>query len=372
MNDIVTPTRYAQQRPLRITVVGAGAIGGALAIRLANVGHRVSVLARGATLAALREGPASLTDLDGLHRADLDAYDSDCSDGGDCAAGAAAIGPQDLVILAVKAQSLPALVPTLAPLLGLNTRVMPAVNGLPWWYFQGRGVASRGPHDMLAVAGSRGAPANDTIAAVDPDGVLWRSIAPGRIIGTVVYMTGAMPCAGVYVASNPHRLIIGAIAEGGSDADTLPWDAPDLAAVFNAAGIATQASADIRMEIWAKLAGNLTSNPLSVLTGATLAQIYSAPDLLLTVRPMLREIRALSEALSVTLPFDDEAFLARCRGMGPIKTSMLQDAERGRPLELAAIGDAALEMAARVDVAMPVTAAILGLVRQRVSRPVSH
>ncbi|WP_347556432.1 2-dehydropantoate 2-reductase [Robbsia sp. KACC 23696] len=357
--------------PWRITVIGAGAIGGALAVRLAAAGHKVSVLARGATLAALREGPASLTDLDGAHRAYLDVYDSDVApdaDHADGEEGAAAIGPQDLVILAVKAQSLTALVPMLASLVGPNTRVMPAVNGVPWWYFHGMGAAPDGGDRM------GGAAAMGAITALDPSGLLEGVVPAAQIVGTVVYMTGYVASAGAYVANNPHRLIIGDIVEGAGEhtIDGPGASVSALAAMFRDAGIATECSPDIRTALWAKLAGNLTSNPLSVLTGATLAQIYGEATLLSTVRPMLQEIRTLANALSVQLPFDDAAFLARCRGMGAVKTSMLQDAERGRPLELAAIGDAVLELAARVDVPMPVTASILGLVRHRVGSPTPY
>ncbi|KKB63515.1 hypothetical protein WM40_10855 [Robbsia andropogonis] len=370
-----TPLDNAKRarRALRITVVGAGAIGGTLAVRLACAGHMVSVLTRGATLKALHEGPASLSDLDGMHQARLAAYDSapHVEDGAVVMreASAAAIGPQDLVITAVKAHALPGVASMVPPLLGKGTRVMPLVNGVPWWYFQGMGtrgadaatVHTTKPHAMIA----------RPIAALDPEGLLARCIAPERIVGAVVYMTGHTPSAGVYVANNPHRLIIGGIGETddvGHDGDaSTEMSLFCIAAGFNDAGIVTHRSANIRADIWAKLAGNLTSNPLSVLTGATLEQIYGEPDLLLTVRPMLQEIRALSKALSVSLPFEDDAFLARCRGMGAVKTSMLQDAERGRPLEMGAIGDAVLELATRADVAMPVTTSVLGLVRRHVS-----
>jgi 2-dehydropantoate 2-reductase len=315
---------------MRLSIVGAGAIGTVLAVRLALAGHTVSVLARGATLQAIRQQGLRLHDLQGDHCVHVQA-----------AAEAAALGPQDVVFVSTKTTALADVLPALAPLLTPDTIVVPTINGVPWWYFQG--IDNTAPR----------------IAALDPDGVLARALPPSHLLGCVVYITAEALAPAVVRANNPHRLIIGEIGTH------MEGRAERLAQILTGAGIATEATERIRDYVWAKVISNISSNPVSVLTGATLAALYTAPALQPMVRGILEESIALAGAYGAQLPFGPEGFIARGAQMGAVRTSMLQDVEAGRPLELAAIGDAVLELAARKGIAMPVTADVIAQVRAR-------
>ncbi|MBD1601337.1 ketopantoate reductase family protein [Pseudomonas typographi] len=318
--------------PLRVCVAGAGAIGCTLAARLAASGQPVSLLARGAALAAINEHGLRLADLDGEHQVMVRASDSP-----------AALGEQDVLFLCTKAPALAALLPTLAPLMGPNTVVVPLVNGVPWWYFHG---------EPGRFAGSR-------VEAVDPAGVLTQALALERILGCVVFITAEVLAPGVVRASNPHLMILG--EPDNSQSPRLQR----VCALLAAAGIEARASERIRDALWTKIIANLTSNPLSVVTGATLAQLYGEPELKAVVSKVFNEALLTAAAYGARVAIDPQSFMEMGAGMGAVRTSMLQDYEHGRPLELQAIGDAVVELAERQGLAMPVTRDILNLARFR-------
>ncbi len=315
---------------MRICIVGAGAIGTTLAVRLAGAGHRIAVIARGDTLAAIRARGLRLHDLQGTHVAQP-VVAEDPAD----------LGPQDLVFVCTKTTALADVLPRLAPLLAAETIVVPAINGVPWWYFEGCGQPA------------------PPLATLDPHGVLAGALPPQHLLGCVVYITAEALAPGVVRAGNPHRLIVGEIDHRTSIRATR------LAQCLTDAGIATEVTDRIRDHVWMKILANLSSNPLSVLTGATLEQIYGQPALQPVVRKILREAMQTAAAYGARLPLDADTFIARGAGMGAVRTSMLQDYELGRPLELAAIGDAVLELAARKGIPMTRTADIIALARVR-------
>lgn len=318
---------------MRIAIVGAGAVGTTIGVRLSMTGHDVSVLARGDTLRAIQERGLRLHDLQGTHTAHP-AVSGEVAD----------LGRQDAVFVCTKTTALAEVLPRLGPLLGPDTVVVPAINGVPWWYFDGSGTEA------------------PPLASLDPDGSLARALPAARLLGCVVYITAESLAPAVVRANNPHRLILGEIDHAPSAR------ARRLAAALSEAGIATEAVENIRDFVWTKILSNLSSNPLSVLTGATLEQIYGQPSLKPLVRKILDEAMLTAAAYGARLPFDPDTLIARGAGMGAVRTSMLQDYEAGRPLELAAIGDAVLELAARKGIPMSTTADIIALARLRSER----
>jgi 2-dehydropantoate 2-reductase len=319
---------------LQICVAGVGAVGGTVAARLAAAGQQVNLLARGARPAQLRR--------DGL-RADFGdqpvTAQLPVSDHPD-------FGIQDIVFIATKSHALPGLLPRLAPLIGPDTIVAPLVNGIPWWYF----------------LGTRGAFANDAVAAIDPQGSLRDAVAAERIVGCVVYITARLAPTGVVSTLGGQRLQIGEISDG------ISQRARGLSEVLSRAGIDTQVSARIREELWTKVALNLATNPLSVVTESTLVEQFTDPNLLSIVRAVLEETRRLAAAHQIrpTLSLDD--MIAMGRKAGAFETSMLQDYRAGRPLELDAIGGTVLELAAKIGEDMPVTKLMIALCAHRASR----
>lgn len=323
--------------PLKVCIAGAGAIGCTLAARLQASGQPVNVLARGATLEALRSNGICLTDLDGEHRVTVNASDR-CDD----------FGVQDFVFVCTKAQSLASLLPTLAPLIGRNTVVVPMINGVPWWYFYAEGGRFDG----------------QTVASVDPDGGLTQALPLSCVIGCVVFITAQAVSPGVVHSANPHLIVFG------EPSGELTSRLETLRAMVEQTGIEARGVDRIRDTLWTKILANLTSNPLSVVAEGTLDQIYASPGLKQIVVKMLHEGLAVAAAYGARVNFDPHTFLELAAGMGPVKTSMLQDYEKGLPLELAAIGDAVLELAQRMGIDMPVTRDILSLARFR-SKPLA-
>ncbi|WP_459617148.1 ketopantoate reductase family protein [Bordetella sp. 2513F-2] len=316
---------------LRICVAGAGAVGGTLAARLARAGHQVSVLARGATLAALRRDGLCLHDRSGCTRVHVPASDQP------------EFGPQDAIFLCAKAHSLAPLVRQAWPMVAGHTVLVPAVNGVPWWYFQGE----------------TGPLAGQAVRAVDPEGWLLANVPWRQLLGCVVYITAESPAPGVVVSRTPHRLVLG-------EPDNQPGERLSrLCALLRLAGIDAEPAPRIRDAIWTKLAANLSSNPLSVITGATLRQIYGPTPLRELAAAVIGELDAVAQAHGARLMLPPAELLALGERMGDFRTSMLQDYENGRPLELAAIGDAVLELAGRHHLPMPTTRAVLALARYR-------
>ncbi|MBL8381963.1 MAG: 2-dehydropantoate 2-reductase [Burkholderiales bacterium] len=317
---------------MRICVYGAGAIGGTIAARLALAGHAVSVVARGAHLAAIRAHGLRLA-----HGGSEQAVAVTASERG------ADLGTQDVVIIALKSHSLPAAAADVAALVGPQTAVVTAMNGVPWWFFDGWG----------------GALAGTALAACDPDGRIARAIAPAHVVGGVVFLAANVPQPGLVQHDSGNRLILGEPAHRAS----ARVDA--LVAALAGAGFDAVASAAIRREIWLKLLGNVCFNPVSVLTGVATDRMIADRHLASMFGAMMREAMALADALGLDARIDPEARMAQSLKLGSIKSSMLQDVEAGRPIELDAIVGSVVEIAERVGVATPFINAVFGAVRVR-------
>lgn len=321
-----------QSAPLKVGVVGAGAIGGFIAARLAAAGCDVSVLARGATLEAIRSHGLRLQSGGVASVARVKASND-----------TAELGVQDVVVLAVKSPALPAVAGQLAPLLDERTIVLPALNGVPWWFFQ----LPSGP-----LAGRR-------VRAVDPDGQLQAAIPAAQIVGTVVFPSCYCPEPGSVVHSSGSRLVFGEI-DG-----TLSERAQMLAALFTRAGFEAEASASIRQEVWGKLLGNACFNPVSLLTGSHTDWMIDDERVNRLFQGMMTELQAVGRELGVPLEVAPPARLAFTRKLGHIKTSMLQDMEAGRPVEIDSILGAAVEIAAEVGVPTPLLDSVYAMARLR-------
>lgn len=317
---------------MKIAVVGAGAIGGFVGAELALAGEEVTLIARGAQLEAIQRGGLRLV-RDGEQRIASPRAVAD----------PAAAGPQEVVILAVKAHSLPPLAERLGPLLGPDTAVVTMVNGIPWWYFH------RHPE-----------PWRDWILdTVDPGGRIWRAIGPERAIGCVVYPACDVPEPGLVVHQSDDRFTLG--EPDGSSSER----SRRLSEVMGRARMSAPVRGHIRNEIWIKLWGSATFNPVSVLTGATLDVITGDPETREVCRGLMLEIQSVAEVLGVRFGIPIERRLAGAAAVGAHRTSMLQDLERGRPLEIDALVGSIQELGRRVGVATPRLDAVLALVRQK-------
>ncbi len=314
----------------RVCIVGAGAVGGMIGARLAAAGTPTSALARGATLEALQRNGWRLIEGDREITGPVTAN-----------ADPAELGPHDMVVLAVKAQSLPGLAPSLRPLLGPETVVVPAMNGVPWWFCDGLG----GP-----VGGRR-------LDSVDPGGLVARAIPTSHVLGCVVHLSASTSAPGVAVHGTKQGLILGEPAGGTSERLERVGD------LLAAAGFDVTRSARIQDDVWFKLWGNMTMNPISVLTGTTMDRIVDDELVEELVRAIMLEAREVGERIGTPVQQDVEERLAITRSMGPMRTSMLQDAEAGRSIELDALVSAVRELAQAVDVPTPFTDAVLGLTR---------
>lgn len=317
---------------LSICVAGAGAIGCTLATRLVESGQRVSVLARGETLATIRRDGIVLNDLDGHHHIQVKA-----------SADATELGPQELIFLCTKAPALGELLHQVQPMIGPNTMVVPVVNGVPWWYFRGEG----------------GRFADSQVLAVDPHGQLDAALDWHRIIGCVVFMTASNTATAMVESQTRHLMIVGELD------NSLSPRLESLRQVIEATGIEARATAQIRDHLWTKIIINITSNPLSVVTGATLEQIYGLPELRQVVSSILHETLLTAAAHGARVKIDPQTFFELGTSLGAVRTSMLQDYDKGRPLELAAIGDAVIELADQMSIPMPTTRNIIDLARFR-------
>lgn len=317
---------------MKIAVFGAGAIGGYLAARLAQSDAEVTVIARGDKLAAIRRAGLRLIDADG-----------ETVTRPACADDPAEAGVQDYVFVATKAHSAPAVAPLLAPLLGPETAVVPAVNGVPWWFFHGLSVPWEGRR----------------LRSVDADGAQWRHIGPGRVIGCVVYPAAETVAPGVVRHIALDRVPIGEPGGGRSER------AARLSRTMIAAGIKAPVRPRIRDEIWIKLWGNAVFNPVSLLTGATLAEIAGDDAVRAAVRAAMVEVEEVGERLGLRMPIDVDRRLAGAGAVGAHKTSTLQDFEVGREVELEPLIGAVVEIARMTGAETPILDAIHALARQR-------
>jgi 2-dehydropantoate 2-reductase len=316
---------------LKICVVGAGAIGGFLGTRLALAGGaHVSALARGTTLVALRDHGWRLQEGADLVQAPVALAADDPHE----------LGPQDLLIIAVKSPALPALAPTLGPLLAKDSMVLPAMNGVPWWF--SAGIEALGPRPL---------------ESVDPGGTIVAALPVSRVVGCVVHAAVSTAAPGVAVHRMGRGLIIG--EPDGTESSRVA----QLAALFSRAGFEVRSSTRIRYDTWYKLWGNMTMNPVSALTGATLDRVLDDDLVRAFCSSAMREAAAVGARIGCDVRESPEDRHAVTRKLGAAKTSMLQDVEALRPLELDALVGAVREIGARVGVATPATDALFGLTR---------
>jgi 2-dehydropantoate 2-reductase len=314
-----------------VCIVGAGAIGGLLGTRLALAGEQVSVLARGDSLAAIRSDGLVLVEPDGSVHVARDIA---------VAAGLDAFGPQDVVVLAVKAHQLAAVAPQLEPLYDDGTVVVPLQNGLPWWFFQKFPGAYEGRR----------------VTALDPDGIIERHVPPERIIASIVYPAAERDKPGVIRLVEGDRFPVGEL--DGARTERVAA----IAQAFTAAGFASRVVTDVRSHLWVKAWGNLAFNPISALTGATLAQICRWPATRGVAAQMMGEAAEVADRLGLRLRISIEQRIDGAEQVGEHKTSMLQDVEAGRPLEVEPLIGAFVELGRLTGTPMPVTESVYSLV----------
>lgn len=315
----------------KIAIYGAGAIGGWMAARLAASGHAPTLVARGQTLAALRDNGLQLHEAGGHRAFRLPVTDQPAD-----------LGPQDLVIVAVKAVAMAEAARRIAPLLGPHTVVLTAMNGVPWWFLQqsfGGPASGRGLH------------------TVDPGGVIAGAIAPGHVVGCVVHAACSRDAPAVVRHNHGHRLIIG--EPGGA----LTPRARALHALLQSAGFDTELTPHIQQEIWYKLWGNMTINPLSAITGATADKLLDDALVRAFASRIMLEAREIGARIGIPMAESPEDRHAVTRELGALKPSMLQDVEAGRPVEINALLAAVCELGRLADVATPDTDTLLGLAR---------
>lgn len=314
---------------MKIAVVGAGAIGGYLAVKLAQAGHDVSVVIRGANLQAVRENGMKLIMDDGSeHVANIFATDR-----------IAYLPVQDVVILGMKAHQVAAVAADIPALLGPESIVVTAQNGVPWWYFQKHGGDYEGRR----------------VEAVDPGGVVTAHIDIDKVIGCIIYPACEIIAPGVIKHIEGNRFSLGEI--DGSDTPRIR----ELADALRVAGFKAPISSDIRSEIWLKLWGNLSFNPISALTHATLVDICEFAPVRELVARMMREGQAIGEKLGVNFKVSIDKRIAGAAAVGKHKTSMLQDIEAGRPIELEALVGTVIEMGKITETPTPNIEAVYAL-----------
>ena len=305
---------------MKICVIGAGAIGGLLAAKLAEAGEEVGVVARGAQLKAIREHGLVLREEDRDIVARVAASDR-----------IADLGEPDLIVLGVKAHQVAAVAPDVGSILGPRTLVLTAQNGIPWWYFFRHG----GPREGVR------------LQSVDPGGVIADHLPIDRVIATVVYPAAEIERPGVIRHVEGNRFSLAEIDGAKSERISA------ISEIFGGAGFKAPVVTDVRTEIWTKLLGNLSLNPISALTHATLQDICRYPKTRALAMEMMREALAVAEAFGIRLRISLEKRIAGAEAVGAHKTSMLQDVENGRVLEADALIGSVIELARMADVATP-------------------
>lgn len=320
---------------MRVAIVGAGSIGAVLGAKLAATGHDVVLIARGGHLAAIRGNGLTLVDHVGKHSG---SYRLPASE------DPADFGAQDLVIIGLKAHAIGAMLPRMQSLIAEHTVVVPAINGLPWWYFHGIGGALEGT----------------TLRALDPDRSMFAALSPQHILGCVVHIAAEVRAPGEVHHTNGTRIILGEPAGGISER------LQRTCAALDAAGFEAIRSTDIRLDVWTKLVGNLSFNPIAALTGYLMNEIIADADVLDVIRTMMREGMQVSEHYGVLVPMTVDQRIDLARQLGAAKISMLQDLEQRRQLELDAIVDSVIELAERASIAVPTIRHVHALTRARV------
>jgi 2-dehydropantoate 2-reductase len=307
---------------MKVTIVGAGSIGAALGAKLAATGHEVSLVARGAHLDAIVTKGLKLVDH-------VDSFSQTFKL--PASADPGAFGPQDLVIIGLKAHAIGPMLPKMAPLIGRDTVVVPAINGMPWWYFHRHG----GPHDGLA------------LRTLDPEGTMFKALDCRHIVGCVVHIAAEVRAPGEVHHTNGRRMILGDLD------NTLSARLQRVGAALQACKLDTVLSTNIRLDVWTKLLGNLSFNPIAALTGYLMNQICADEGVLAPIRLMMREGMAVSEHYGIKVPMTPDQRIDLARQLGAAKISMMQDLEQRRPLELAAIVGAVIELAERANIPVP-------------------
>ena len=307
---------------MRFLVAGAGAIGAYIGARMAQAGLDVTLFARGPHLRAMQERGVQVKSADG----DFVARPK-------IAGSLEKLGPVDVVFLGVKAHGVCALAPQLKPVLGPNTTVVSTQNGIPWWYFQGFG----GEWDGLR------------LESVDPKGVISANIPSRQVIGSIVYFSTEITAPGVVQHIEGNRISLG--EPDGSRSDRCRR----IAEALIASGLRAPITTRMRHEIWVKVLGNASLNPVSALTRATLVQMVRDPGVCSVIRNIMEEVEAVSKKLGMELPVSIDQRIAGAEKVGEHKTSMLQDLEAGRPLELEALVGAVVELGNRVGLPMTCT-----------------
>jgi 2-dehydropantoate 2-reductase len=317
---------------MRVAVVGAGAIGGYIGAALARGGADVVLIARGANLEALRR--------DGIR---VHSARGDLHERPEATDDLAAVRGADLVVLGIKAYSLTEMAPRIAPFLSAEAAVLPAQNGVPWWFFQ-----------------SFEGPLRDTVlASVDPGGAITEAFEPRRVIGCVPYPATELTAPGVIQHVEGTRFTIG--EPDGSRSERCAA----IAAAFTAGGLKCPVESDIRRELWLKLIGNVAFNPATALTGATLGELALAPEAVALARAVMEECAAVGAALGIELPVSIDRRLEAGIAVGDHRTSMLMDLDAGKPLEIESLTGAVLEIARLTATDAPHTRALDALIRLR-------
>jgi 2-dehydropantoate 2-reductase len=320
----------------KICVFGAGAIGGYVGGRLAMKGEAdVSLVARGAHLTAMKAKGLILKQAGETHVVHPRVTDQPSE-----------LGPQDFIVLTLKAHGLAGVIDQLTPLIGPDTAILFAQNGIPWWYFHG----VEGP-----LAGTR-------LESVDPGGEIWRRIGPERALGCVVWQAAEIEAPGVIAHHYGDRMPIG--EPTGEKTER----AMRLSRLLTSAGIKSPVRPELRNEIWLKLWGNLSFNPVSVLTGGTLLDLATDPGTRRVIATMMAEARAVGEALGVTFAVGSEERMDMAAKVGAHRTSMLQDVEAGRPTELESLLGVVIELAGLVKIDTPSLQMIYDLCKFRCKR----
>ena len=310
---------------MKFVIAGAGAVGAYMGARMARTGYDVTLFARGPHLRAMQERGLRVQSADGDFEVPVKVSDSLNS-----------IGPADVVFLGVKAHSLTDLAPRLAPLFGPDTAVVSLQNGIPWWYFQYHGGLLEGLR----------------LERVDPGGVIANAIEARRVVGALAYLATEVPEPGVVRHVEGNRISLGEPDGTRSERSRL------IAEALIKSGLRCPVTTHIRQEIWVKILGNVAFNPISALTGATLVEMIRDPGVNALVRSIMGEAECAAKQLGLDLPVTIDRRIAGAERVGEHKTSMLQDLEMGRPLELEAVVGAVIEIGERLGIAMTSTRAV--------------
>jgi 2-dehydropantoate 2-reductase len=315
---------------MRFLIAGAGAIGAYIGARMAHAGLDVTLFARGPHLRAMQQ-----------HGVQVKSPEGDFVARPAIAASLEEVGPVDVVFLAVKAHGLPQLAPQIKSVLGPETTVVSTQNGIPWWYFQGFGGEWEGLR----------------LERVDPGGVISAAIEAHRVVGSIIYFSTEIPAPGVIQHIEGNRISLG--EPDGSRSDRCRR----IAEALIASGLRCPVTSHLRQEIWVKVLGNASFNPVSALTRATLVQMVRDPGVSAVIRNIMQEVEAVSRKLGMELPVTIDQRMAGAERVGEHKTSMLQDLEAGRPMELEALVGAVVELGERVGIPMTCTRTVYNCTR---------